>query len=64
VPATIERLRKYLILNQKEIGKWEECVWQDIRILGIKNWMNVASNREEWQEILRKARAHKGLSRQ
>jgi hypothetical protein len=22
--------------------RWEECVWQDIRILGIRNWRNVA----------------------
>ncbi|PNF17395.1 hypothetical protein B7P43_G03007, partial [Cryptotermes secundus] len=42
--------------------RWEECVWQDVRILGVKNWWNVASNEEEWRAILRKARAHKGLS--
>jgi hypothetical protein len=35
-------------------------VWQDIRILGVKNWMSVAFNGEEWRAILRKARAHKG----
>jgi hypothetical protein len=40
----------------------EECVCQDIRILGIKNWRSVALNREERRIILRKARAHKGLS--
>jgi hypothetical protein len=42
--------------------RWEECVRQDIRILGVKNWRSVALNREEWRIILRKARAHKGLS--
>jgi hypothetical protein len=36
--------------------------WQDIRILGIKNWRSAALNGEEWRTILRKARAHKGLS--
>jgi hypothetical protein len=35
---------------------------QDIRILGVKNWRSVALNGEEWRTILRKARAHKGLS--
>jgi hypothetical protein len=44
--------------------RWEECVWQDIRILGIRNWRSMASNGEEWRTILRKARAHIGLSRQ
>jgi hypothetical protein len=42
--------------------RWEECVCQDIRILGVKNWRSVALNREESWIILRKARAHKGLS--
>jgi hypothetical protein len=28
--------------------RWEECVCQDIRILGVKNWRSVALNREEW----------------
>jgi hypothetical protein len=48
--------------------RWEECVCvcvcQDIRILGVKNWRNVALDMEEWRIILRKARAHKGLSGQ
>jgi hypothetical protein len=42
--------------------RWEECVWQDIRILDVNNWRSVALNGEEWRAILRKARAHKGLS--
>jgi hypothetical protein len=42
--------------------RWKECVCQDIRILGVKNWRNVALYRDEWRIILRKARAHKGLS--
>jgi hypothetical protein len=41
--------------------RWEECVWQDVRILSVRNWRSVASNKEEWREILRKSRAHKGL---
>jgi hypothetical protein len=28
--------------------RWEEYVWQNIRILGIRNCKNLASNREEW----------------
>jgi hypothetical protein len=43
-------------------GPVEECVWQDIRIFGVRNWRSVASNTEEWRTILRKARAHIGLS--
>jgi hypothetical protein len=28
--------------------RWEDGVIQDIRALGVKNWRNVAMNREDW----------------
>jgi hypothetical protein len=42
--------------------RWEDSVDQDIRILGVKNWKKVALNRDEWAKLLKKARAHQGLS--
>ena len=42
--------------------RWEDGVDQDIRILGVKNWMKVALNRDEWVKLLKKARPHQGLS--
>ena len=38
--------------------RWEGGVDQDMRILGVKNWKEVAFNRDEWTELLKKARAH------
>jgi hypothetical protein len=35
-----------------------------IRILRERNWRNLALNREEGRKLLRKARAHAGLSSQ
>jgi len=35
-----------------------------MRILGIKNWKKIALNRDEWARLLKKARAHQGLSSQ
>ena len=32
------------------------------RTLGIRNWRSVALNRQEWWELLRKAKAYTGLS--
>jgi hypothetical protein len=37
---------------------------QDMRILGVKNWKEVVLNREEWAQLLKKIRAHQGLSSQ
>ena len=44
--------------------QWEDCVGQDMRILGVKNWKKVALNRDEWAKLLKKARANQGLSSQ
>ena len=35
-----------------------------MRILEVKNWKKVALDREEWAKLLKKARAHQGLSSQ
>jgi hypothetical protein len=42
----------------------EDGVDQDIRILVFKNWKKVALNRDERPKLLKKARAHQGLSSQ
>jgi hypothetical protein len=34
------------------------------RLSGERNWMNLALSREEWRKLLKKARAHTGLSSQ
>jgi hypothetical protein len=44
--------------------RWEDGVVQDMRILGVENWRKVALNRDEWAKLLKKARAHQGLSSQ
>jgi hypothetical protein len=59
--------------NTKHIGirkfgrpklRWEDDVIEDIKTLGVKNWRNVAMEKESWQKLLRKARAHVELSSQ
>ena len=44
--------------------RWEDDVDKDMRILGVKNWKKFALNRHEWAKLLKKARAHQGLSSQ
>jgi hypothetical protein len=54
VSENTSRMIKKIIIKAKgtrKVGRprlrWEEYVWQDIRILGVKNWRSMASNREE-----------------
>jgi hypothetical protein len=44
--------------------RWEDGVVQDTRILGVKNWKNAALNTDGWAKLLKKAKAHQGLSSQ
>jgi hypothetical protein len=37
--------------------RWEDGVDKDVIILGVKNWKKVALNRDEWAQLLKKARA-------
>jgi hypothetical protein len=61
------------VFNTKPMGirkigrpklRWEDDVIQDVKSLGVKNWRNVAMDKESWQKLLRKARAHVRLSNQ
>ena len=41
--------------------RWEDGVTEDVRKLGERNWRNAARNRDNWQKLLKKALAQKGL---
>jgi len=41
--------------------RWEDCVMEDARKLGERNWRNAARNRDSWQKLLKKRLAQKGL---
>jgi hypothetical protein len=43
---------------------WEDGVDQGMRILEVKTWKKVALDKDEWAKLLKKARAHQGLSSQ
>jgi len=44
--------------------RWEDGVDQDMRTPGVKDWKKFTLDREEWAKLLKKARAHQGLSSQ
>jgi hypothetical protein len=43
---------------------WEDGVDLDMSILEVKNWKKVTLDRDEWAKLLKKGRAHQGLSSQ
>jgi hypothetical protein len=65
---TVKKVFNTKPIRIRKIGRpklrWEDDVIQDIKTLGVKNWRNIAMEKESWQKLLRKARAHVGLSSQ
>jgi hypothetical protein len=61
---TIKKIFNTKPEGNRKVGRpklrWKECVCQDIRILGVKNWRSATWNKER-RIIVRKAGAHKGM---
>jgi hypothetical protein len=62
---TVKKVLDTKPIGTRKIGRpklrWEDDVIQDIETLGVKNWRNLAMEKESWQMLLRKAKAHVGL---
>jgi hypothetical protein len=62
---TVKKVLDTKPIGTRKIGRpklrWEDDVIQDIKTLEVKNWRNLAMEKESWQTLLRKAKAHVGL---
>ena len=65
---TINKILNTKLDGVRRVGRpkmrWKDGVDQDMRILEVKNWKKVALDRDESAKLLKKARAHQGLSSQ
>jgi hypothetical protein len=59
-----EEVKTGLICQGRHCKGLKDLRVEDIRMLGVKHWKKVPLNRDEWAKLLKKARAHLGLSRQ
>jgi hypothetical protein len=66
--GTVQKVFNSEPCGSRKIGRpklrWKDGVLQDIMAVDIRNWRDMVMRREEWQILLRKAKAHPGLSSQ
>jgi hypothetical protein len=43
--------------------RWLDDVCNDMKVLRVKNWKELALNRKTWDDLVEKAKTHRGLSR-
>jgi len=41
--------------------RWKEEVERALQILGVRRWREMVADRKKWKDIVRQAKAHKGL---
>jgi hypothetical protein len=41
--------------------RWKQEVERDLPMLGVRRWRELTTDRKQWQDIVRQAKAHSGL---
>jgi len=41
--------------------RWKEEVERDLRVLGVRRWRELVTDRKKWKDIFRQAKAHSGV---
>jgi hypothetical protein len=42
-------------------NRWKEEVERDLQVLGVRRWRKLVTDRKNWRDIVRQAKAQKGL---
>jgi hypothetical protein len=40
---------------------WREEVERDLQVLGVRRWRELVTDRTNWRDVVRQAKAHNGL---
>ena len=47
-------------MSKRPIGRpklrWEDDILEDIKSMNVRNWKNVAQNRDRWKKVVEQAR--------
>ena len=55
-----KKIKRWKPMYKRAIGRpklrWEDDVFEDIKSMNVRNWKNVAQNRDRWKKVVEQAR--------
>jgi len=56
----VKKIKRWKPMSKRPIGRpklrWEDDVLEDIKSMNVRNWKNVAQDRERWKKLVEQAR--------
>ena len=56
----VMKIKRWKPMSKRPIGRpkllWEDDVLEDIKIMNVCNWKNVAQNRDRWKKVVGQTR--------
>jgi hypothetical protein len=56
----VKKIKRWKPMSKRPIGRpklrWEDDVLEDIKSMNVRNWKNVAQDRERWKKVVVQAR--------
>jgi hypothetical protein len=56
----VKMIKRWKPVSKRPIGRlnlrWEDDVLEDIKSMNVRNWKNVAQNRDGWKKVVEQAR--------
>ena len=63
----VQKIKKWKPMSKRPIGRpkkrWEEEVLEYIKSMNVRNWKNLAQNRDRWKKVVEQARTLNRLQR-
>ena len=55
----VQKIKKWKPMSKRPIGRpkicWEDDILEDIKNMNVRNWKNIAQNRDRWKKVVEQA---------
>jgi hypothetical protein len=58
--SNVKKIKRWKPMSERPIGRpklrWEDDVSEDTKSMNLRNWRNVAQERERWKKVIEQAK--------